>query len=302
MDDRVEVQRRSTGLSRLHSYVLFAAVLTAAFGRPLFQLAQIAYDNALVSHTVLVPAASAYLIWLRRGQLLKAPSGAQWPGTILLVVALAVLSSPWPVNEGVVGSTPDNRLAVQVLAYCLMLCSAGFFMFGAKNMKVCLFPVCFLFFMVPLPPAVVENLEIGLQRSSAEAAFAMIKTTGTPVFRQGLIFWLPGIGIEVARECSGIHSSLVLFITALVAGDLFLKARWTRLLIAVIVVPLGILRNGFRILVLSMLTVHVDPSYIDSPLHHEGGPIFFALSLIPFFLMLGALRRIEIKRLADLGL
>ena len=296
MDDQVELQHRSTGLSRLHSYVLFAAVLTAAFGRPLIQLAQIAYDNALVSHTVLVPAASAYLIWLRRGRLLNARSGPQWPGAIFLFAALAVLISPWPANEGVSGSTPDNRLALQVLAYCLMLCSAGFYFFGAKNMKICLFPVCFLFFTVPLPPAVVAALETGLQLSSAETAFAMIKTTGTPVFREGLVFWLPGIGLEVARECSGIHSSLVLFITALVAGDLFLKARWTRVLIAVIVIPLGIVRNGFRILVLSMLTVHVDPSYIDSPIHHEGGPIFFALSLIPFFLMLGVLRRIELRR------
>src|SRR5262245_50669887 len=261
MDDRADARQHSTGLSRLHSYILFAAALTAAFGRPLFQLAQIAYDNALVSHTVLIPAASAYLIWQRRARLLEPPSGAQWPGAILLLAALAVLINPWPANTGVSGSTPDNRLAVQILAYCLMLCSAGFFAFGAKNMKVCLFPVCFLFFTVPLPPAVVAALETGLQLSSAETAFAMIKTTGTPVFREGLVFWLPGLGIEVARECSGIHSSLVLFITALVAGDLFLNARWTRLLIAVIVIPLGIIRNGFRILVVSMLTVHVDPSY-----------------------------------------
>src|SRR5262245_9622956 len=109
MDDRVDVQHRSTGLSRLHWYILFAAVLTAAFGRPLFQLAQIAYDNALVSHTILIPAASAYLIWQRRARLLEPPSGAQWPGTILLLAALVVLISPWPVNEGVSGSTPDNR-------------------------------------------------------------------------------------------------------------------------------------------------------------------------------------------------
>jgi exosortase/archaeosortase family protein len=56
---------------------------------------------------------------------------------------------------------------------------------------------------------------------------------------------------------------------------------------------LGILRNGFRIYVLSMLSSHWDPRVIDSPLHHKGGPIFFVISLIPFFLLLFWLRRSE---------
>ena len=34
---------------------------------------------------------------------------------------------------------------------------------------------------------------------------------------------------------------------------------------------------------------------IDSPIHHHGGPIFFALSLIPFFLFLIWLRKSESK-------
>jgi hypothetical protein len=32
---------------------------------------------------------------------------------------------------------------------------------------------------------------------------------------------------------------------------------------------------------------------IDSDLHHKGGPIFFALSLIPLFLLLWWFRRME---------
>jgi hypothetical protein len=32
---------------------------------------------------------------------------------------------------------------------------------------------------------------------------------------------------------------------------------------------------------------------IDSPIHHQGGPLFFALSLIPFFLLLLFLRKSE---------
>src|SRR5262249_56535760 len=37
-------------------------------------------------------------------------------------------------------------------------------------------------------------------------------------YTQGLVFDLPGFSLEVAPECSGIHSTLVLFITSLLAG------------------------------------------------------------------------------------
>jgi len=62
------------------------------------------------------------------------------------------------------------------------------------------------------------------------------------------------------------------------------------------VIPLAILRNGFRIFTIAMLCVHVDPTMIDSPIHHRGGPIFFILSLVPFLAFLFVLRRSERRK------
>ena len=139
----------------------------------------------------------------------------------------------------------------------------------------------------------MSGIERFFQYTSAELAFRFIDWSGTAVFREGLVFTMPGLSVSVAPECSGIRSSFVLFITSLLAGHLFLRSAWHRVLLALFVIPLGIVRNAFRVFVLSMLTVHVDPWYIDSPLHHRGGPIFFALSLVPFFLVLVWLRRRE---------
>jgi exosortase/archaeosortase family protein len=102
---------------------------------------------------------------------------------------------------------------------------------------------------------------------------------------------LPGIVIQVAQECSGIRSSLVLFITSLLASYLFLKSPWRRAVLVSLVIPLAILRNGFRILVIGLLCVYVGPQMINSVIHHRGGPLFFALSLIPLFLLLWWLRK-----------
>jgi len=113
------------------------------------------------------------------------------------------------------------------------------------------------------------------------------------VFRDGQTFCLPGLTVQVAEECSGIHSSLVLFITSLVAGRIFLKTLWPRVVLTLIVVPLSLIRNGVRIVTISLLTIHVDPRIIDSPLHHRGGPVFFVLSLMGLLVVLWGLRWME---------
>jgi exosortase len=129
--------------------------------------------------------------------------------------------------------------------------------------------------------------------ASAEAAAFFFRLSGTPFLRDGVMFQLPGIGIQVAQECSGIRSSWVLFITSLVASNLFLTSPWRRAILVGFVIPLAIFRNGFRIWVIGRLCVDIGPHMIHSVVHRRGGPLFFALSLLPFFLMLLWLRRGE---------
>jgi exosortase C (VPDSG-CTERM-specific) len=154
--------------------------------------------------------------------------------------------------------------------------------------------MAFLIFMVPLPDAAVEALETASKFASAEAASFLINLSGTPNLRDGLVFHLPGIAIEVAQECSGIRSSWVLFITSLLASHLFLRSNWRRALLVLFVIPLGVVRNGFRIAVLAWLCVQYGPHMIHSIIHHRGGPLFFVLSLGPLFGVLWWLRRGEV--------
>lgn len=193
---------------------------------------------------------------------------------------------------GITGAS-EEVLTFQIIAYCCLLWSGGLFFLGLATMRWAAFPALFLIFMAPIPPRLLLLMETVLQHFSADAAYVFIKWAGIPVFRSGLDFGMPGIALSVAPECSGIRSTLVLFMTSLVAGHLFLQRAWTRWLFALLVLPLGVLRNGFRILVLAYLTVRVDPSYIHSPIHHQGGPIFFVLSLIPFGIVLFFLRKIK---------
>jgi len=63
-----------------------------------------------------------------------------------------------------------------------------------------------------------------------------------------------------------------------------------------VVIPLALLRNGFRIFVIAELCVRMGPQMIDSPIHRRGGPVFFVLSLVPLFLLLLYLSKRELRK------
>jgi len=162
-------------------------------------------------------------------------------------------------------------------------------------MRAAAFPLTYLIFMVPMPDAMADALETASKYASAEVANVLFHFSGTPFLRDGLIFQLPNITIEVAQECSGIRSSWVLLMTSILAANMFLKTPWRRFALITLVIPLAILRNAFRILVIGLLCVNVGPQMINSLIHRRGGPLFFMLSLIPFFVLLWWLRRGDVR-------
>lgn len=276
--------------SRVGGCAGFVFLLTLLFIQPLTRLMLYAAQSDLHSHIILVPFITGYLLYLRRGRA-SAAYRTSIGGTVTLGgIGIAALAA----GIGLRGSLSINDgLALMALAFVSFVAAGGFLFLGSKWMAATAFPVAFLIFMVPLPDAAVNWLEKASVLASAEAAALYFSLAGTPMVRYGTVFELPGIVLRVAQECSGIRSSLVLFIASLLASQLFLRTRWRKIVLVAFVIPLGIMRNGFRIAVVGLLCVHVGPHMIDSPIHHRGGPLFFALSLVPLFLLLWWLRRQE---------
>jgi exosortase/archaeosortase family protein len=100
--------------------------------------------------------------------------------------------------------------------------------------------------------------------------------------------------IVVAPECSGIRSSLALLISGLVMAYLFLRATWARVALVLVIIPLAIVKNAVRIVVLSWLAVHIDPGFVTgSALHERGGIPLFLMSVTILGAMAWFLRRRE---------
>ncbi|MDA8123154.1 MAG: archaeosortase/exosortase family protein, partial [Deltaproteobacteria bacterium] len=100
------------------------------------------WNDPNFSHGFLVPLFSAWLIWERRGELRAfASKGTLLPGIFLVLVGVAML---------VVGKAGGEYFTMRS---SLVFITGGLFwiVFGEEGLRLCLFPLAFLFFMVPIP-------------------------------------------------------------------------------------------------------------------------------------------------------
>ena len=268
-------------------------MLGLGFAVLLWRLFAFATADELFSYIPLMPLVSVYVAWTEKTELPRPSSPAQLPAAFFFLAGAAALTGWFALARAIVPPAVENSLALGTLAWLLWLAGAGCWFLGGATMRALAFPCCLLLFMLPFPAFLRAAIETALQQGSAKVADWMFVLSGTPVWCDGTAFRLPGIRLEVAPECSGIHSTWVLLITSLVAGRVILRRPWKRAVLCLVVLPLALLRNGFRVFVIGELCIHVSPRMIDSPIHHQGGPLFFLLSLVPFFLLLYFLRKSE---------
>lgn len=282
--------------SRLKSFALATVVLVLCFAVPLHDLMRFAATSEFHSYILLIPFISLYLVWLKKGSspICSQPAGKAaaaflMAGTLVLIAYWLVLRSRFKLME-------DDYLALMMVAFLLCFLGLCCLFWCNETLRATAFPLALLIFMVPIPAFAMPPIDSFLQHGSAAAAQGFFSLSGTPFLRDGLTFQLPGISLQVARECSGIQSSMVLLITGLVASYMFLRRPWNRTLLTLFMIPLGLLRNGFRVFTIGELCVHIGPQMINSPIHRKGGPIFFVLSLIPLFILLIMLQKSERAR------
>jgi exosortase len=270
---------------------LCAAVLPIAW-HPIATTFSLAWNNDEYTHILLIIPIAATLILLdwRRVERLSAPSPG-W-GAVLLFASLLGLGF---ANWGRAELRPDEQLAISMAGLVVWWIGSFVLCFGADASQVVLFPLGFLFWLAPFPQAMLDRIVSLLQQGSTVAADLLFMIAGVPVIHDGVRLLIPGLTLEVAKECSSIRSSLMLMVTTMVLAQLFLRSPWRKILMVALVVPLAVAKNGLRIFTIAMLGTKVDPGFLTGRLHHDGGIVFFLISLGVIFLLLWVFRRRDVK-------
>jgi exosortase len=255
--------------------------------RSLNSLLNYSLGNDDASHILLIPFISAWLLFLERRQIFS-----QLSSDIALSLPLALLGL-----LSIMWSSPA-RLGSHSLAALglVLLWIAGFALaFGWEAAKTARFPLLFLFLFIPLPEALLSKVIYFLQRGSTEITAVFFSLTPVPVLRDGFVFHLPRFSIEVARECSGIRSSIALLVLAILAGHFLLRSFWKQTVFVLAGIVVMIIKNGIRIVTLTLLANYVDPGFLYGNLHREGGVVFFMIGLLLLVPVMWLLQRGESK-------
>jgi len=212
-------------------------------------------------------------------------------GAALMAMALLIACyARW----GMAGAPGDVRLSIGMLALVIWWMASVLLCFGSRTFRSFLFPLFFLFLIVPIPELALGWVVDFLQQQSAVAARIMFRAIRVPVTQDGIMLSIPGLDIEVARECSSIRSSLMLVVTTMFLAQLLLRSWWRKALLIAVSIPLSVAKNGLRIVTIGELGTRVDPGFLNGNLHHRGGIIFFGIAVLAVGLLLWGLRRSEL--------
>lgn len=301
---RTAIFKRAASLVSLRNvfFLLFVGASIALFWSPFMMLFDYSmrrghqYDQ--YSFTLLIPLMAIALVYMERRKIFAKVQYGFVSGAILLTIGAVI---GWYGSRAVGTVGPEESLSIAILGLVIFWMGGFVLCYGRFAGSAAKFELLFLLLTVPLPSALLTD-PVGFVRSgSADFASFMFHILKVPVFRNGFIFALPGLTIEVAKECSGIHSILALFIISLLASHFSFLAGWKKVILALLVFPIVCLTNGLRITVLALLSAYVAPWIIHSSLHRDGGILFFLLGFFLLMLSLRFMKRSEVSVRASSG-
>ena len=222
-------------------------------------------------HGMLVAPISLWLVWRQREQLAQIQPRASWWGILLL----ALSCFGWLVAE-LAGINVVAQAAVTAMIPSLVLAICGWTVAWSI-----VFPLAFLFFMVPAG----EALNPPLMEGTADAVVWAVGASGIPIFRDGLHFALPTGQWSVVEACSGLRYVLA----SAVLGSLFAYLNFTsfrkRAIFFASTMLLALIGNWMRAYLIVLVGHFSQMKYGTGDDHIVYGWVFFGLVMFAVFAM-----------------
>jgi exosortase A len=256
--------------SSLLALLISCFVLGATFWQTFAGLASI-WKYGTYSHGYLVLPICLFLVWQRRELLMSmTPAPTLWP-----VLLMTILATTW-----LIGELAEANL-IRQFAVVAMIPVMVWMVVGSKIARSLLFPLCFIFFAVP----VGESLIPRLQDFTAWFTVSGLQLTGIPAVLEGRTIYVSSGIWEVAAECSGLRY----LISSIALGTLFsyliYRSWWKKLTFVAASILVPILANGIRAYSIVLLAHKVDRRLAVGIDHLIYGWIFFAFVMLLLLLV-----------------
>ena len=238
--------------------------------------------NPGYSHGFIIPFLSGYLIWRKKDDFSLSAVDPELKGLSVLMVGLFLL---------VLGKAGAGNFALRC-SFLIVLLGLILFLLGTNIAKALLFPISYLFFMIPLPGILHSDLALRLKLLTSTFSTQILSLIGIPAFREGNIIHLNQISLQVIDACSGLRSLISLLALAVLFAHFTQKSIWNRFFLVLSTIPIAIFSNTCRLTVTAILVDHFGPKATEGFFHIFTGIINFAVALTLLVLCRSLIKRL----------
>ncbi len=258
-----------------------------AFKRSMLQEMLMRWKDPTWQHGALIPFIVGYLLWLRREEIAQLPvSPGRW-GFLLVIFGLLLYFVGFRANSFYVG----------YLAVMTLLAGSAWWLEGAARGRRRLFAWLMLGFLWPLP-FLEETIGYPMRQM-------MVQTTGFVLNSAGVDSLVSGTALQsmpdaesgrragelfsvgIAAPCSGMRSLFALLVVGALFSYFRQRVLWRRLALFSTILPVAIVANMVRILVLIFAAMIFgqkwaigDAEKEVSAFHEATGIVVFLVALV----------------------
>ena len=250
------------------SIAWFGGLLVLCYAPILYRMGvQWATDEDM-GHGFFVPLVAGFIAWRRRDALLATPRRPNGWGLFLVIFAACEAMA----------ATLGAELFTARLAFVIALFGVILYLGGKEWIKILLFPLLLMLFMIPIPQIIYARLTLSLQMLASRLGEVMIGWMGIPVLRTGNLLQLPSQTLDIADACSGIRSLLSLTFLSLVYAYFTDKRVWMRWVLLIATVPIAIGANAIRVAIAGLMS-EINTNLAQGAYHEAEGYLVFVVGL-----------------------
>jgi exosortase D (VPLPA-CTERM-specific) len=239
------------------------------------------------NHGYMIPLVALFLVWQKANELPAAMSQGSWWGFLFVITGLAL----WLLGE--VSSI------YTIIQYGWLLTFSGlvFALAGRRGMAYLWPALAYLFFMIPLPNFLYNNLSSQLQQISSVMGVAVIRWFDISVYLEGNVIDLGALQLQVAEACNGLRYLFPLMSFGFLIAYLYRGPLWHKAIIFLSTVPITVLMNSLRIGLIGVSVEYWGIEMAEGVLHDFEGWVVFMACLAVLFIEMSILNALSKSRI-----
>ena len=254
------------------SAALILLGLTFMYFPVLKNLSETVWSTDDQGHGPIVLAVVAWLIWRKLPEFsnLESTGNFSWALIFWLFGLIVYL-----IGRNQMYDTFETGSLIFILFGCTLALK------GWPAVRLFLFPLLFLCFMVPLPSFIVQSLTTPLKIAVSYVSEVVLRSFDLPIARNGVILYVGSYQLLVADACSGLNSLFTLESLGLLYLNLMkYKSRFRNIFLIIAIIPISFTANVCRVIILILITYYMGDAAGQGFLHDMAGMTLFLIALL----------------------